>query len=182
MSPWDPLSLFPSTGITSECPHACFCLWVPGVELRCSCLQSRHSTHGAVPRPFHGFKTISLLPNQLLCTIFPRRQLEFYKDMNGEWLSITILNWFSIILLTPVDLQKILSQSWERRNKDWGFSVSSVKLHNRAIEIKTAWYEHRPAGQCNMLESPDVSACVSWSSTWVSRTHVGGGLESLIYF
>lgn len=127
---WAPGTRCPSS--PAQGSQACFCLWVPGVELRCSCLQSRNSTHGAVPQPFHGSETISLLPNQLLCTIFPRRQLEFYKDMNGEWLSITILDWFSIIPLTPVDCKR----SWVNLEKEeTKIEVSQFLVSNYMIKL-----------------------------------------------
>lgn len=109
--------------------------------------------------------------------LFPRRQLELYTHMNGKWFSVTIINWFSVIPLTPVDPESIL-----RKNEDRGLSLSNVKLYNKAVENKTVWYEPRTAGQCNTLESPDINTHVNWPSTWLSKTRVREGVRVLYLF
>lgn len=69
-----------------------------------------------------------------------------------------------------------------RKNEDQGLSLFNVTLYNKAVEIKTVWYEPRTAGQCNTLESPDINTRVSRPSTWLSKTCVREGVRVLYLF
>jgi hypothetical protein len=54
-----------------------------------------------------------------------------------------------------------------------GITITNLKLHYRAITIKTAWYWHknRQEDQCTRIEDPDINPCIYSQMTFNKGHH-----------